>query len=130
MQEPSWLRYDVIIAIHQMQIAEHGGKQGVRDEGLLKSALDRPLNAYHYQEPKPDLAFLAASYAYGIARNHPFIDGNKRTAFVALRLFLKINQLDLKASQQDKYTIIMKLASGRLSESELADWIEKNQIEG
>jgi len=89
----------------------------------LDSALNKPKNLYHYNNPEPDLATLAASYAYGIARNHPFIDGNKRTAFVVCRLFLKLNGANFTASQEEKYNTFLKLAAGDLSEQGLANWI-------
>lgn len=123
MSEPVWIKDDVVLAIHRRQLAEHGGGEGVRDSGLLDSALNKPKNLYHYNNPEPGLAALAASYAYGIARNHPFIDGNKRTAFVVCRLFLKLNGANLTASQEEKYNTFLKLAAGDLSEQELASWI-------
>lgn len=125
MSEPVWIKNDVVLAIHRRQLAEHGGGEGVRDSGLLDSALSKPKNLYHYSNPEPDLAALAASYAYGIARNHPFVDGNKRAAFVVCRLFLKLNGTDLTASQEEKYNIFLKLAAGDLSEQELANWITR-----
>lgn len=123
MQEPLWVREDVVLAIHRRQIAEHGGDDGVRDTGLLQSALSKPQNLFHYGDPPPDLSALAASYAFGIARNHPFVDGNKRTAFVVCRLFLKLNGFDLNAPQEQKYQIFMDLAAGKLSENNLAEWV-------
>ena len=120
-----WLLEEMLTAIHHRQIAEHGGSEGVRDEGLLSSALARPQNLFAYGEPTPDLASLAAAYAYGIARNHPFIDGNKRTALVAARTFLLLNAVDLDATQDDKVLTFLALAEGAISEEELADWIRK-----
>ncbi|MES2460133.1 MAG: type II toxin-antitoxin system death-on-curing family toxin, partial [Armatimonadota bacterium] len=102
-QEPIWLREDVVLAIHRRQLAEHGGSEGVRDSGLLSSALARPQNLLAYGEPTPDLPSLAAAYAFGIVRNHPFVDGNKRTGYVVCRTFLIINGQDITASQQEKY---------------------------
>ena len=125
MSEPVWIKGDVVLAIHRRQLAEHGGAEGMRDSGLLGSALNKPKNLYHYRNPEPDLAVLAASYTYGIAKNHPFVDGNKRTAFVVCRLFLKLNGTDLTATQEEKYKIFLKLAAGDLSEQELADWITR-----
>ncbi|MCF6216985.1 MAG: type II toxin-antitoxin system death-on-curing family toxin [Emcibacter sp.] len=125
MSEPVWIKNDVVLAIHRRQLAEHGGGEAIRDSGLLESALSKPKNLYHYRNPEPDLALLAASYAYGIAKNHPFVDGNKRTAFVVCRLFLKLNGTDLTATQEEKYNIFLKLAAGDLSEQELADWITR-----
>ena len=121
--EPIWIRLDTVRAIHKRQLAEHGGIEGIREESLLLSALDRPQNLYAYSEPKPDLAMLAASYAYGIARNHAFLDGNKRVALVVCRTFLKLNGVDLAASQEEKVRVFLCLAEGNLSEAELADWI-------
>jgi death-on-curing protein len=123
MPEPIWIREDVVLAIHRRQLAEHGGGDGLRDAGLLASALARPKNLLSYADPLPDLALLAASYAWGIARNHPFVDGNKRTAYVVCRTFLQLNGQDLDASQEDKYRTFLRLAEGRLAEEKLAGWI-------
>jgi death on curing protein len=120
-----WLLEETIIAIHHRQISEHGGGEGLRDEGLLSSAVARPQNLIVYGNPSPDLASLAAAYAYGIARDHPFVDGNKRTALVAARTFLILNGVDLDASQDDKFLTFLNLAEGVISEEELADWIRK-----
>ena len=123
MQPPVWVRDDVVLAIHGRQLAEHGGREGVRDEGLLASALAKPRNLLAYAGEESDLAGLAASYAFGIVKNHPFIDGNKRTALVVCRTFLKLNGRDLEASQADKYQTFWQLAEGALGEKELAEWI-------
>ena len=120
---PVWIRPDVARAIHRRQIAEHGGADGVRDEGLLASALDRPRNLHAYGAPPPDLAALAAAYGYGIARNHPFVDGNKRTALVLTRLFLALNGAAFTASAATKYETMMRLAAGDLSEDAFAAWV-------
>ena len=120
-----WLLEETAIAIHHRQIAEHGGSEGLRDEGLLASALARPKNLMDYAQPRPDLAALAAAYAYGIARDPPFVDGNKRTALVVARTFLILNGVDLEASQDEKYLTILQLAEGSLTDEELADWILK-----
>jgi death-on-curing protein len=120
-----WLLEETLTAIHHRQIAEHGGSEGLRDEGLLLSALARPQNLLAYGEPAPDLASLAAVYAYGIARNNPFVDGNKRTALVAARTFLILNGLDLEATQDDKVLTFLNLAEGTIPEEELADWTRK-----
>ena len=125
MGEPVWVREDVVLAIHQRQLAEHGGGSGVRDPGLLGSALARPKNLLAYSEPAADLAALAASYAYGIAKNHPFVDGNKRTAFVVCRTFLLINGHDLDASREQKYRTFLALAEGAIAEDELTTWIRE-----
>ena len=120
------LTRDAVLAIHRRQIAEHGGEAGLRDLGLLESALSRPRNIIAYAE-KADTAALAAAYAFGIAKNHPFLDGNKRTALVVMRTFLILNGTDIDASQQDKYQTILALADGRLTEPDLAEWIRKQQ---
>lgn len=122
-KEPLWIIDDVVIAIHRRQLAEHGGIDGIRDQTLLESSLARPKNLFHYGTPTPDFSAIAASYAYGIACNHPFFDGNKRTAFVVLNLFLKLNGFYLLASHEDKYQRIIKLASSELSEECLSQWI-------
>jgi death-on-curing protein len=121
-----WLLEETVIAIHQRQISEHGGSEGLRDEGLIASALARPQSLLAYAQPPPDLAALAAAYAYGIARNHPFVDGNKRTALVAARTFLLLNGVDLQASQDEKYLTFLELAEGTLTEEQLADWIRNH----
>jgi death-on-curing protein len=123
MPEIIWLLEETVRAVHSRQISEHGGRPGIRDEGLLLSALARPQNLSVYGDSPPDLAALAASYAFGIARNHPFIDGNKRVALVAARTFLLINDADLEATQEEKYLTFLRLAEGGLSEDELAEWI-------
>ena len=122
-QEPQWLDKKRVLSIHSYQIARFGGQTGIRDERLLESALDKPLNLYHYSQMCPDITALAASYAYGIARNHPFLDGNKRTAFVACRLFLIKNGFELTATKAERYETILRLAEGLLSEQKLADWL-------
>ena len=127
--EPIWVRNEVVSAIHRRQIAEHGGSDGVRDPGLLESALCKPKNLYLYGEPKPTLEAMAASYAFGIVSNHPFMDGNKRTAFIVCRLFLKLNGLDLTATPEDKFVTFLNFAAGDLSEQSLTEWIKQNSRE-
>ncbi|WP_411339521.1 type II toxin-antitoxin system death-on-curing family toxin [Sphingopyxis sp. J-6] len=121
--EPIWLDANVALAIHDRQLAEHGGIAGVRDPGRLESALARPVNQWAYGEE--DHARLAAAYAFGIARNHPFSDGNKRTAWVIARLFLRLNGHDLRFDPQDAIATVLALAAGHLSEHELADWFRE-----
>lgn len=128
MSEIKWLLEETVYAIHRRQIAEHGGIDGVRDKGLLLSALARPKNILIYVEDV-DIASLAASYAYGLAKNHPFVDGNKRTALVIMRTFLLLNGYDLNASQEEKYLAFLKLAEGNLSEEELLEWIREKIIQ-
>lgn len=113
-------------ALHAMQIAEHGGSPGTRDDGLLGSALARPKNLAAYGEPA--IAELAAAYAFGIARNHPFIDGNKRTAFMAAYLFLGLNGLRLEAPEEEVVHVFRDLASGELDEGDLVLWIEDHCV--
>ena len=119
-----WLRTDAVLAMHRRQIAEHGGGDGVRDMGLLESALSRAKNIEAY-ESEADVARLAAAYAFGIAKNHPFVDGNKRTALVACRTFLILNGFQLNADQTDKFLTFLSLAEGTLSEDKLAEWIRR-----
>jgi death-on-curing protein len=125
MLEIVWLLEETLIAIHHRQIAEHGGGEGVRDEGLLSSALARPRNLFSCGNPSPDLAHLAAAYAFDIARNHPFVDGNKRTALVAARTFLLLNGVNLEATRDEKFLTFVQLAEGTLTEDELAEWMRK-----
>jgi death-on-curing protein len=115
------------VAIHEAQLAEHGGISGIRDEGLLSSALARPHNLEAYGD-NPDAAGLAAAYAFGIARNHPLLDGNKRTAFVVMELFLNLNGWLLEADDAVCISMMLTLASGDLSENMLAKWL-RGQIE-
>ena len=124
MPAPIWLLSEIAQAVHKRQLAEHGGGQGVRDAGLLESALLRPQNIYIYSNGQTSLAQLAAAYAYGLARNHPFVDGNKRTALVLSLLFLKLNKRTLTASQEDLYAVFMALAKGNMPEAVLANWFE------
>ena len=126
MPEPIWVRDDLVPAIHRRQLAEHGGAEGIRDQGLLASALARPRQLFAYSDPPPDVASLAACYAFGIARNHAFVDGNKRTAFVVCMTFLRLNGWDLCASQEDKYETFLHVADGRLSEEALGNWIRQH----
>ncbi|MDB2516501.1 type II toxin-antitoxin system death-on-curing family toxin [Planktomarina temperata] len=123
MTEPIWINLRVVKAFHDRQINEHGG---LRDEGLLLSALSRPENAYHYSGPKPDVAELAAAYGFGLAKNYPFNNANKRTAVIAMRLFLKLNGYDLAAPPEDKYKTIIRVAASDISEDELAQWVREN----
>jgi death-on-curing protein len=120
-----WLRLDAVLAMHKRQIAEHGGDDGVRDMGLLESALARPQNVHAY-EPEADLARLGAALAYGMAKNHPFVDGNKRTALVAMRTFLVLNGSELTATPTEKYLTFLQLAEGSLSEGELVAWLREH----
>jgi len=117
----TWIDRAVVLAVHNAQLVEHGGAAGIRDTGLLDSALARPLHRAAYR--KPDAAELAASYAFGIARNHPFVDGNKRTAFVVLELFLAMNGISIEADDAACVLMMLTLAPGELDEPTLAAWI-------
>ena len=124
MSRWTWIEESVVWAVHEAQLAEHGGSAGVRDAGLLASALARPLNQAAYDEP--DAATLAAAYGFGIARNHPFIDGNKRTAFVCSELFLILNGYLLQADDALCVSTMLALAAGELPEAEFADWLRNH----
>jgi death-on-curing protein len=126
MSEPIWIRQDAALTMHVESLREHGGPEGVRDLGLLESALARLKNLFAYAEEAPSLARLAAAYAKGIVANHPFVDGNKRAAFLVSLTFLRRNGLRLTASKEDRILAFWKLADGSLSEEELADWFERN----
>lgn len=117
---PVWIPREMILAMHLRQLAEHGGGEGVRDEGMLDSALGRPQNKLAYGEP--DIFELAAAYAYGIARNHPFVDGNKRTALVASFTFLFVNGYAMTSTQDENVRVFLTLAAGELGEEDLAGW--------
>ncbi|APE27983.1 type II toxin-antitoxin system death-on-curing family toxin [Aurantiacibacter gangjinensis] len=119
-----WVATEVALAAHAEQLAEHGGGDGIRDAGMLDSAMARPRNLADYGEP--DLAALAAAYAFGIARNHPFVDGNKRTAAVVSETFLALNGFSLGASDAELVVAFVALAAGELSEDELADWFRQH----
>jgi len=125
--EPEWLSKALILAIHDEQLAEHGGGAGVRDDGLLESAPARPRNRFGY-DAAVDLATLAAAYAFGLARNHPFIDGNKRSAFVAAEVFLDLNGMTLTASDADCVLTMLRLAAGEIEEDAFAAWLRANAI--
>ena len=118
-----WIGKALALAIHERQLAEHGGAGGVRDQALLDSALARPQQLHAYGDPPPDLADLAASLAFGLARNHPFVDGNKRTAHVCYRAFIALNDGEMTASDEEKYVAMLGLAEGSMGESEFAGWL-------
>ncbi len=121
MSEPQWLDVDIVLDFHAEQLALFGGPDGVRDLGLLESALARPINRFAYGET--GLAALAAAYGFGIAKNHPFVDGNKRTALASMIVFLGLNRLELDAPQEAATAIILSLAAGEITEEVLASWI-------
>lgn len=118
-----WISKALALAIHDRQLAEHGGGTGLRDEGLLDSALAKPQQLHAYGDPPPDLASLAASLTFGLSRNHPFVDGNKRTAAVACETFLILNGAVLEASDPELYVVFAAVAAGEMSEAELAEWL-------
>ena len=123
-----WVEKRLALAIHDRQLAEHGGGGGMRDEALLDSALARPQQLFAYGDPPPDLAALAASLAFGLARNHPFVDGNKRTAHVCYRVFIALNDAELIATEEEKYIAMLSLAEGSLEEAAFAEWLRPRLV--
>ncbi|HWE05915.1 MAG TPA: type II toxin-antitoxin system death-on-curing family toxin [Rhizomicrobium sp.] len=119
-----WIDPDVLLAAHDEQLEEHGGASGIRDRGLFESALARPKNTAAYGEP--DAAELAAAYGFGLAKNHAFVDGNKRIAFVALELILLLNGFELHADDVQCVVVMLSMASGAFSEAELTEWVRRN----
>ena len=130
MDEPQWVEEESVLKIHDLQLGQHGGMAGLRDAGMLSSALHRFRNLWGYLRDAADLAALAAAYASGIARNHPFIDGNKRTAAVVCETFLELNGVELAAGDDEWYDAMIRLASGTQSEQELAIWIRERLTKG
>ena len=124
MSQWKWVNRQVLLLLHDESLAEHGGAPGLRDEGLLDSALARPVNLALYKQP--DVASLAASYGVGLAKNHPFVDGNKRTAFLAVGMFLAVNGFRLRATQVDATLTVMDVAAGVLDEAAFAQWIREH----
>ncbi|RYD98747.1 MAG: type II toxin-antitoxin system death-on-curing family toxin [Sphingomonadales bacterium] len=128
MSEWTWIGMSVVQALHDRQLAEHGGLSGVRDFGAIESALARPINLVGYGEP--DAADLAAAYAFGLARNHGFADGNKRSAWVMARLFLMANRVTLEFDKSDALRMVLALAAGELEEAEVAQWFRDRIVAG
>jgi death-on-curing protein len=126
-RRPRWVSKKALLLLHEESLAEFGGARGIADEGLLDSALARPLNTYSYR-PETTIADLAASCAYGLARNHPFLDGNKRVAFLSIGVFLAINGYGLRADQVDAIWTTSAVAAGEMDERDLAAWIAKNTV--
>jgi death on curing protein len=124
-REWRWVREDVVFAVHEMQLARHGGLEGIRDRNIIESALSRPKQQSIYGSPPPDSADLAAAYAFDIARNQGFNDGNKRTAWVVARLFLADNAIALKFGEIEAIQIMLRVASGEATEQELAQWFRQ-----
>ena len=128
MTEPRWLELNIVLDVHAEQLALFGGADGIRDLGLLESALARPINKFAYGES--DLAALAAAYAFGLARNHPFVDGNKRAAFAAIIVFLGLNGYDFDVPPEEATGMILGLAAGEVSEESLTRWLRDNWPKG
>jgi death on curing protein len=126
MDDPIGIGLELTIAIHKRQLAEHGGADGVRDIRLLESALARARQVFAYSEPPVEVATMAAAYAYGIARNHPFIDGNKRTAAVVCETFIELNGHELIADDATMYTAFLRMSAGEMKEDEFIDWLRAN----
>lgn len=124
-----WVRLDLVYAVHDIQLSRHGGLDGVRDKNAVESALSQPEQLQVYGQPPPDAAQLAAAYAYGLARNHGFSDGNKRTAWVVARVFLADNDVHLKFSEIDAIRAMESVASGSLDEQQLADWFRLRMVQ-
>ena len=124
MKEPVWVRRDVVLAFHEQLLAEHGGSAGIRDEGMMDSALGRPENLFAYG--KPSLFDLAAAYAFGLVKNHPFIDGNKRIGFATAALFLDLNGQHFTAPEVEAVLNTLALAAGKMSEAAYAAWLKAN----
>jgi death-on-curing protein len=127
VDQPLWISKKAVLAMHSLQLAEHGGSEGIRDETLLDAALAKPLNVFAYPD-QPDIFRLAASYAFGIARNHAFVDGNKRTALVASLIFLERNGWEIVAPKENVYFTFLHLADDSLSEDELTAWFTKHTV--
>jgi death-on-curing protein len=126
MDDPIWISQELATAIHSRQLAEHGGADGVRDIGLLESALARPRQLFAYSDPTPDIPSLAAAYAFAIAKNHAFIDGNKRTAYVVCRTFMILNGWDMNATREERYSAFLAMAAGEWDEKKFTQWIIAN----
>ena len=125
--EPLWVSRLVLDAVHLDQLREHGGLPGVREENTLEAALARPQQRYHY-EPQSDFATLAAAYGWGLVTSHPYRDGNKRTAFLAMAIFLGLNGYEIEATQEEVVTTMLAAAAGQLTETQLADWVRDHLV--
>lgn len=126
MKPPRWMALDEVRTLHSMQLAVFGGASGLRDEGLLDSDLVRPRHIFAYDEPSPSLTRLAAAYAFGLAHNHPFVDGNKRIGLVTAFAFLRLNGIKITGSEAQTYQVFMELAAGTLREADLTRWLDDN----
>jgi death-on-curing protein len=125
MKEPVWIEKEALLLLHLRGLARFGGAEGLRDEGLLDSALARPRNAFHYDDQN-DIAALAAAYAFGLVKNHPFVDGNKRAAFASVGVFLAANGWEMNANVVDAIQAVMALAAGEIEEVQFAAWLKQN----
>jgi len=125
----NWIKREVLLAVHDGLIAEHGGIGGIRDNNALESALNSPLQLYHYEEPKPILERLAARYAFSLTRNHPFNDGNKRTAFFACVFFLEENGIETNFQKADSFLMMLDLSVGRITENQFENWLKGKKNE-
>ncbi len=123
-EEPKWVTYDQVVAIHSRQLRRFGGALGLRDDGMLRSALERPINKWQYE--RADLASLAAAYAFGLAKNHAFVDGNKRVSFISMMVFLRKNNVRFAPDQAHATAMMISLAAGEVSEQSLVRWIRDN----
>jgi death on curing protein len=123
-EEPKWVTYDQVVAMHSRQLRRFGGAPGLRDEGMLRSAIERPINKWQYEQA--DLAALAAAYAFGLAKTNAFVDGNKRAAFMTMVVFLRKNNVHFAPDQAHATAIMLSLAAGEVSEQSLARWIRDN----
>ena len=125
-EKPEWIELETVHRLHSRQLAEHGGAAWIRDEGLLLSTMNRPIAKWDYESPRPDSCELAAAYTFGIAKNHPFLDGNERTAAMMCEVFLILNGLQPTASEDEKYPVYLALAAGELHEDSFVAWLRKN----
>jgi death on curing protein len=125
---PEWLTIADVLAIHDEQIAEHGGTDGVRDMNIIESAIARPRHKLNFGDPTPDMAALAATFAFGVARNHGFVDGNKRTSAVATETFLELNGVKLTASDEEIVQIWTDVGAGQMGEDKLAEWLRAHTV--
>ena len=128
MKQTIWIELSEALVMHDHALTEHGGREGMRDKGMLESALARPMNLQAYSKKGVSLAQLAAAYAFGIARNHPFVDGNKRTALVVSFTFMELNGLKVEAPPENTYLTFLDLAEGKLNEQDLADWLQRHAV--
>lgn len=124
--EPEWLLKEVVQSFHDQQLIEHGGQHGMRDESMLESALKKPIQMWHYQEPKPEIPTLSAVYAFGLASNHPYVDGNKRTAAIACEVFLLLNGYEFTVGEAEKYPHYLALASGEHTQESFTLWLNQH----